>query len=85
MTWKPIASAFTDPKVTDEQQTLFVMRFGQEACPSFNTVYLHADYPDRIIKLPWRFAEGGGGCHRDWPTHWMFASEAAAMPTSEQR
>ena len=78
-TWMPIAKAFTDPKVTGEQQTLFVARFGLEQYPSYNTVYY--DHLQVGETHPWCFADGGGAYHRDWPTHWMFADDAAPMPT----
>lgn len=67
-----------NPKVTGEQQTLFVARFGQEKFPSFNCVYY--DHLQGGEKHPWCFADGGGAYHIDWPTHWMFADDAAPVP-----
>lgn len=78
--WRPISEALTDARVTGEQQTLFVMRFGEEAYPSFNAVYY--DHLAAGEKHPWIFSDGGGAYHRDWPTHWMFAADAAPMPGS---
>lgn len=53
---------------------LFVLRFGQEDVPSFNAVYY--DFGTHT----WRFADGGGSYHREWPTHYMLAEDAAPMP-----
>lgn len=82
--WKLIAEAFLDPKVTGEQHTLFVARFGEEKFPSFNCVYYDPLYvgntPAERQTHCWVFADGGGAYHRDWPTHWMFAELAAEWP-----
>lgn len=76
--WKPIKEALSNPKVTGQQETLFVARFGIEAFPSFNAVYYD---PLQVSEHhPWCFADGGGSYHKDWPTHWMFAEEAANFP-----
>lgn len=77
--WRPIADAFADPGVYGEQRTLFIARFGKEEYPSFNCVYY-----DPMLKHPflWNFADGGGAYHKEWPTHWMFAEDAAANPVA---
>jgi hypothetical protein len=79
--WKPIADALLDPRVTGNQETLFVARFGHEMYPSFNCVY--HDHIKGGEKHPWIFADGGGAYHRDWPTHWMFAEDAAPAPAAQ--
>lgn len=75
--WRPIAEALTDVRVTEEQRTLFVARFHEEAYPSFNAVFYNGLDGNTH---PWVFADGGGAYHRDWPTHWMLAKDAAPAP-----
>jgi len=82
--WRPISEALKDPRVTGEQRTIFVMRFGKEAFPSFNTVYHDHLQAGAGRTHPWIFADGGGAYHEDWPTHWMLAEEAAPMPSLKQ-
>jgi hypothetical protein len=77
--WRPIAEAWKDPRVTGNQETLFVARFGKEDYPSFNCVYYESLEPGSPTH-PWMFSDGGGAYHKDWPTHWMFADEAAPAP-----
>lgn len=77
--WKPIAEAMTDPRVTGEQRTIFVGQFRDGAYPSYNCVY-YDWLPPTGATHPWKFADGGGAYHKDWPTHWMFADEVATIP-----
>lgn len=81
--WKPIALAWTNPKVTGSQETLFIARFGEEEFPSFNTVYYDHLQAGAGETHPWIFADGGGAYHKDWPTHWMLAEDAGPDPTKE--
>lgn len=76
--WRPIDEALRDARVTGEQRTIFVARFAKEAYPSFNTVYY--DHMQGGDTHPWCFADGGGAYHREWPTHWMLAEDAAPIP-----
>lgn len=78
--WKPIEAAFRDPRVTGNQETIFVARFGEEQYPSFNAVYYDHLAAGAGQTHPWQFADGGGAYHREWPTHWMLAEDAAPMP-----
>lgn len=78
--WKPIEAALKDVRVTGEQRTLFVARFGKEEFPSYNTVFYDFMHPGAGESHPWIFADGGGAYHKDWPTHWMLADEAAPPP-----
>lgn len=78
--WKPIEAALCEARVTGNQETIFVARFGKEEFPSFNTVYY--DFLEGGDSHPWIFADGGGAYHKDWPTHWMLADDAAPPPTS---
>lgn len=81
--WTPIAEALTDPRVTGQQLTLFVARFGKEDFPSYNCVYYDHLMAGAGETHPWIFADGGGAYHRDWPTHWMLADEAAPIPRGD--
>jgi hypothetical protein len=76
--WRPIAEAIRDVRVTGEQRTLFVAQFRKEAYPSFNCVYY--DHLHAGDTHPWVFADGSEAYHRDWPTHWMLAEDAAPAP-----
>lgn len=78
--WQPIETALKDIRVTGEQQTLFVARFYKEQYPSYNCVYY--DFLQGGDSHPWCFADGGGAYHKDWPTHWMLAEDAAPAPPS---
>lgn len=77
--WKPIEAALRDPRVTGNQETIFVLR-AEGDCPAYNAVYYDHLQAGAGETHPWIFADGGGAYARDWPTHWMLAEEAAPLP-----
>jgi hypothetical protein len=77
--WKPIEAALREPRVTVNRETVFVARFGKDESPAFNALVY--DVRAGGDEYPWRFVDGAGGFHKDWPTHWMLAADAASPPT----